>query len=160
MKYKYSDETLSIIVKESTSMRQVCEKLGINYSGGNFAHLKKRIENASINRSHFTGQGWNKGRVHGPKRPIEDYLSNKKSILTHTLKLKLLSSNIFIHQCMKCKLYIWLNDPIPLELHHIDGDKQNNILSNLELLCPNCHAKTDNYRIRNSKSYKENHKND
>jgi hypothetical protein len=33
-----------------------------------------------------------------------------------------------------------------LELHHKDGDRTNNILSNIELLCPNCHALTDNYR--------------
>jgi len=35
---------------------------------------------------------------------------------------------------------------IPLELHHRDGDRTNNSLANIELLCPNCHALTDNYR--------------
>ena len=36
-----------------------------------------------------------------------------------------------------------------LELHHIDGNHSNNELSNLTLLCPNCHALTDNYRGKN-----------
>ena len=37
---------------------------------------------------------------------------------------------------------------IPLELHHIDGNNKDNSLSNLQLLCPNCHALTNNYRNR------------
>lgn len=31
------------------------------------------------------------------------------------------------------------------QLHHIDGDETNNELSNLQMLCPNCHSQTDNY---------------
>ena len=42
-----------------------------------------------------------------------------------------------------------MKHPIPLELHHIDGNNQNNNLTNLTLLCPNCHAMTDNYRGKN-----------
>jgi hypothetical protein len=41
---------------------------------------------------------------------------------------------------------------IPMELHHIDGDKYNNAIANLLLLCPNCHALTDTYRARNIKN--------
>ncbi len=52
----------------------------------------------------------------------------------------------------KDKLSLWLNKPIPLELHHKDGDNTNNELDNLELLCPNCHALTDNYRGRNKQA--------
>lgn len=42
----------------------------------------------------------------------------------------------------------WMGKPIPLELHHKDGNHYNNDLSNLEILCPNCHAQTDNYSRR------------
>jgi predicted HNH restriction endonuclease len=42
-----------------------------------------------------------------------------------------------------------LKKPIPLELHHKDGNRYNNSLNNLMLLCPNCHALTDNYRAKN-----------
>lgn len=150
MKYKYSDEKLKQVVQESSSMRQVCEILKINYSGGNFSHLKQRIEKAGIDRSHFAGQGWRKDRVFPSKRDINDYLNNIKNISSHTLKLRLLKDNIFKHECMKCSLVLWLNEPIPLELHHIDGNRENNKLTNLQLLCPNCHAKTDNYCYRNN----------
>jgi hypothetical protein len=35
---------------------------------------------------------------------------------------------------------------VPTEVEHIDGDWQNNRLSNLTLLCPNCHALTPTFR--------------
>lgn len=34
---------------------------------------------------------------------------------------------------------------VPLCIHHINGDCTNNMFDNLELLCPNCHALTDNF---------------
>jgi hypothetical protein len=52
-------------------------------------------------------------------------------------------------QCECCKNTHWLNQEINLELHHKDGDKSNNELDNLELLCPNCHSYTENYGSKN-----------
>lgn len=53
------------------------------------------------------------------------------------------------HQCEDCGLSTWKNQPIPLEAHHIDGDRCNNTLDNLRLLCPNCHTLTPNYGAKN-----------
>lgn len=53
------------------------------------------------------------------------------------------------HKCEQCGLKEWLNQKIPLEVHHIDDDHKNNVLENLQLLCPNCHALTENWRGRN-----------
>jgi len=61
-------------------------------------------------------------------------------------KKRSLKENYKIHQCEKCKLTKWNNELIPLELHHIDGDHNNNNLNNLQLLCPNCHSQTKTYR--------------
>lgn len=41
---------------------------------------------------------------------------------------------------------------IPLQIHHIDGDCTNNSEDNLQLLCPNCHALTENFGSRNKNS--------
>ena len=53
------------------------------------------------------------------------------------------------HQCESCELTTWLDQPIPLELHHVDGNADNSDESNLILICPNCHALTDNYKGAN-----------
>ena len=36
-----------------------------------------------------------------------------------------------------------------LQVHHVDGDWENSRPENLECLCPNCHALTDNYGAQN-----------
>ena len=36
-----------------------------------------------------------------------------------------------------------------LQIHHIDGNSENNNEDNLQVLCPNCHAMTDNFGSRN-----------
>ena len=53
--------------------------------------------------------------------------------------------------CELCNTSEWLGSPITLEIHHIDGNNKNNELSNLQILCPNCHSQTDNYRAKNIK---------
>ena len=55
------------------------------------------------------------------------------------------------HKCEECQLTEWNNEPIPLELEHIDGIKTNNEQSNLKLLCPNCHAQTPTWRGKQNK---------
>ena len=36
-----------------------------------------------------------------------------------------------------------------MELDHVDGDRENNSLDNLRLICPNCHAMTPRYGGKN-----------
>lgn len=146
---KYSNEDVVLAVKDSISYRQVLEKLHLKAAGGNYLSLKNLIKQLNLDISHFKHNGWNKDKKFGPKRKIEDYLSNNKSIQSFKLKKRLISEKMFDYKCQSCNLTSWLDKPIPLELHHIDGNHQNNNLSNLTLLCPNCHALTSNYRGKN-----------
>ncbi|ASV44380.1 hypothetical protein PBI_SCTP2_365 [Salicola phage SCTP-2] len=41
------------------------------------------------------------------------------------------------------------------QFHHIDGDASNTTPSNLKILCPNCHSKTDSYLSRNKNSCRD-----
>jgi len=148
-KQKYSIEELKRIIQSCTSIRQVLDILNLAPAGGNYQTIKNHIKNHNIDVSHFTGQGWSKGAKVGPKRPIEDYLYNKQPIQSWKLKRRLLQDKFFEPKCYNCNKELWLDQPIPLELHHIDGDNTNNNLSNLTILCPNCHALTDNYRGKN-----------
>ena len=51
-----------------------------------------------------------------------------------------------ISNCEECGLSEWMDNPLVLEMHHIDGNNKNNKKENLKLLCPNCHSQTDNWR--------------
>ena len=148
MKYSYTESELAIAVKSSTSFRQVLRKLNLKEAGGNYATIKKRINEVGLDTSHFSGRGWNKNKSL-PKKPIEKYLNNECAITSHKLRLRLLKEGYFEHKCYECGLKLWNNQPIPLELEHIDGNHANNDLSNLTVLCPNCHAQTPTYRGKN-----------
>lgn len=54
-------------------------------------------------------------------------------------------------RCMNpCCGWNWdLNSKVVLELHHKDGNYRNSRLSNVTLLCPNCHSLTETYKARN-----------
>jgi hypothetical protein len=53
------------------------------------------------------------------------------------------------YKCESCGLNEWLGQAIPLQVDHTDGDAGNNVLSNLKLLCPNCHALTPTFGSKN-----------
>ena len=68
---------------------------------------------------------------------------------TNKIRIKLIREGLKESKCECCGNDTWLGKPIPLEVHHVDGDNTNNDLNNLQILCPNCHALTDNYRGKN-----------
>jgi hypothetical protein len=152
----YNKEQLEAIIKECVSIRQVLIRLGLApKGGGNYRSVHSFIKEWGIDTSHFKKQGWNKGQKFGPRRSLEDYLSNKQPIQSFKLKQRLIKEGVFQAVCSSCNLTHWKEFDIPLELDHIDGNHENNNLSNLRLLCPNCHALTDTYRGKNIKNSKE-----
>ena len=142
----HTEEQLREAVAVSISFRQVLLHLGIAAKGGNYRTLRKRFADYNIDISHFTGKSWAGGKTVGPRVDIIEYLNNSKFITSLPLKKRLIAEDILKPVCVSCNLGMSLNNPIPLELDHIDGNHKNNVLSNLRLLCPNCHSLTPTFR--------------
>ena len=137
-KYRnYSDQDIIDACKISVAYSEVLRKLDLVCAGGNYNQLQKNIDRLKIDISHFKHQASNQGKEF---KKYED-LTGKSAIKNRILKLR-------GHQCEKCLRKKWFKKLIPIEIHHIDGNQRNNVKTNLQLLCPNCHAQTDDYRRR------------
>lgn len=139
----YSVEQIKQFALESKSQSEFLSRMGYNRLSGSNTQTFKNILKAipDLDTSHFLGQGWNKNNFNLEVFKNDNLIGNGKALNI----LKHLRGN----RCENCGLEEWMNNPIPLEVHHIDGDHYNNDLTNLQLLCPNCHALTDNWRGRN-----------
>ena len=144
---QFSKEELEQFVKDSTSINQLSIKCGYsNNSGSGQNAIREMLKLYNFDTSHFyelNGISHNKGQYNYER------FQNGKYLRAANMKSALIAQRG--HQCECCKNTKWLEQLIPLEVHHLDGDSMNNTLENLQLLCPNCHAQTDNYRNRNSK---------
>lgn len=73
-------------------------------------------------------------------------------MFTSTYKAKKYLLSIKDNKCEQCNNSQWNNKPISLQLHHIDGNNKNHTITNLQLLCPNCHSQTHNYAGKNKRN--------
>lgn len=143
-------------IKTVESWRALALKLGIPYPSSVVYHrLRPFCRDHDIDFSHFLGSAINRGKEFPDKRTdINEYLDGTRYIRTHPLKQKLIKEGIKEHRCEKCKHTEWNGAPIPITLHHVDGNSANNNLINLQILCPNCHAQTDNFCGKNQERVK------
>jgi hypothetical protein len=65
------------------------------------------------------------------------------------LKRRLLAASLKEDRCEACGLTEWRDAPLSMALHHANGDRHDNRLENLTMLCPNCHAQTESWGGRN-----------
>ncbi|HEX5064053.1 MAG TPA: HNH endonuclease signature motif containing protein [Kofleriaceae bacterium] len=151
---RWDDEKLRAAVAAAQSMAGTLRNLGLIAAGGNYDAVQRRIKELAIDTTHFTGQGWNVGLKYqpAPAQPIEQLLVRDRWTTSHHLKTRLIRKGL---KQAKCELCGWCerapDGRIPVELDHINGDRVDNRLENLRILCPNCHSLQPTHRGLNQK---------
>lgn len=149
-KHERTKEEFEAAIKNANSIAGALRNLGLVARGGNYRIIKLASKKYGIDLSHFDGQGWNKGLKFKPKTSEKtiNLLTKDSKCQSYKLKNRLLNEGFKDSICECCGNSEWMGKPIPLELHHINGDNTDNRIENLQILCPNCHALTNNYRGR------------
>ncbi|MGH3783554.1 MAG: HNH endonuclease [Pseudonocardiaceae bacterium] len=128
-------------------------RLGYQPSGGIYRLLVGHIKRRGLDSSHFTGQTWARGRKFPDRRvlPLSEILVPSPYMNTARLRERLIKIGLKERRCEECGLQRWRGKDLPLALDHINGDHTDHRLANLRILCPNCHALTDTWCVRNLK---------
>lgn len=94
------------------------------------------------------------------KCKYEYWLKNTKKLLDEnkiktngTIRKYLIE--VYGRHCFVCKKKVWMNKPIPIDVDHIDGHSENNIKTNVRLICLNCHGQTSTYKQLNKGNGRE-----
>ncbi len=139
---KYSNEILREAVSVCISVSGVLRKLNIRPGGGNHAHITRRIRELGLDTSHFR-RSIEFLRPDNNKLKAEDVLVldrfNGRKESSQRLRRSMIESGV-VYKCVSCPIINTYNGfPILLEINHKDENCLNNVLSNLEFRCPNCH---------------------
>lgn len=150
----WTDEQLTEAVTKVKSYRAVLLQLKLVPAGGNYEQVKKAVAKLGLSTAHFTGKGWNEGMKFRPTlpTPIEELLVLGGTMQSFSLKKRLFQAGLKQPFCELCG---WAkrscDGRVPVELDHINGDRHDNRLENLRILCPNCHSLQPTHRGKNKR---------
>jgi 5-methylcytosine-specific restriction endonuclease McrA len=146
-KIQATDTEIIYASKTHKSATSAAASLGIQY--GTYRRHALRLGVFETNQS---GKGLKKNNNDSRKIDLIDILTGKHpQYQSNKIRNRLIKEGIKSRICEICSTTEWMGKPISLELDHIDGDKNNHLLSNLRIICPNCHAQTETYRGKNTR---------
>lgn len=154
----WTDEQLIVAVKNSKTTTEVARKLGLTTFGANSKTIKKRIIALQIDTTHFWSRGeqLTEARKYSKSSMTHDELFTVNAIDRQWIKRVIIRDILIPYECAICHINNWLDNVLSLHLDHINGVSNDNTLSNLRFLCPNCHSQTSTYCGKKLKSIKYN----
>jgi len=152
----FNDEVkLRKAVSCSLNYSDVLNYMGCKTHGNNYKYLYKYIIKFEIDDYHLKN-GFKGKRLGRNGIDIQLIITNQipfKS--THDLKNRLYKEGLKQRKCELCgQGEEWQGKKMSLILDHIDGNNKNNLLTNLQIVCPNCDATLDTFKGRNNKNKK------
>lgn len=157
----FSKEEFEVIINKSKKWCEVCENLGIYDKHDKYVpYLRKILDYLNIDYS-FLDSPYNKytnlknRRNKYTKFKDEEIFVKNPPVGIGTIRRRYFSGKFSEYKCAICGMEpFWNGEKLILTLDHIDGDTNNNELSNLRWVCPNCDRQLPTYAGRNKKREK------
>lgn len=145
MSIKITKEQIEEAIQTTFSMSEASAKLKLHFST-----FKKYAKSFNLYDPNMGRKGSSKPKQDGAgKIPLKEILEGKHpSYQTYKLKKRLYKEGLKENKCEECGINSWNDRILECELDHIDGDRTNHALSNLKVLCPNCHSQTHTFRFK------------
>ena len=141
--YIMTDQEFIKICEDSDSMLSASVKIGISFS--TFKRKAKKLN------CYKTNQFWNKGKTSisdiRVRSKYEDsiFVENSKVARAY-IKSLIMKEGLIEYRCELCEIDgNWMGKNLNLHLDHKNGIRNDNRISNLRFLCPNCHSQTESY---------------
>lgn len=157
----FSKEELESIVKRSESWSEICKCLGIYDKHDKYVpYLRRILDSLKIDYSFLdipSNKHKNLKNRHNKytKFKDEEIFIKKSPVGISTIRRRYFSGKFSEYKCAICGMEpFWNGKELILTLDHINGNTNNNELSNLRWICPNCDRQLPTYAGRNKKREK------
>lgn len=154
-KKTYTEAQLKSAVAQSRCIAEVIRNLGLQNSGAMSRSIRHMIQMYNIDISHFpplqeiqrsigikSSETW---RVN-----TSEVFCEQSKVCQNTIVKYYRKEADIPYECVECgNNGIYNSRPLVLQLDHINGISDDNRLSNLRWLCPNCHSQTATFTRRN-----------
>jgi transposase-like protein len=145
---RFTEEEARKAIAESRSWAESLRRLGYCHTGANPQTLKKWAGIWAIDTDHFDGAAVSNEALQRSSRkiPLAEVLVEGSTYNRSHLKRRLYEEGLKKPECELCgQGEIWRGSRMSLILDHINGDRTDNRLENLRIVCPNCAATLDTH---------------
>lgn len=148
---KFSKEEIQQAINNSTTYKEVLERLGYNnVAGSAYRTLKNHIIELELDVSNLTHRATN------PFTPNTDeqVFCEHSQVTQSCLRNRVLKKNLIPYVCAICgQPPEWNGKPLTLTLDHKNGNRTDNRLENLQFVCPNCDHQQSTFCSKNKQRY-------
>ena len=150
----YKNKTLlAQVVADSYSLGECLSRLGLSFTGNSRVKLRSALVEFGLSTAHFRPNGRSVETKAASAKQLAEHLVLGSSITSSSLKRKLWDAGMLPRACQECgQGEEWNGKRLVLQLDHINGNRRDNRIGNLRILCPNCHTQTHTFAGRGKAS--------